>query len=163
MASSNRPHAIVPIVISPDPEMDQQPATSGSLLESPTTSGQPTSGETDDESSLDLNNVEVIEDLNVNRVLMRLMRLGASYVSTGSNGYRTGSISSSSSGSRSRRLSVTNDTSASNLLRPPNTSRGRRFSDSININVGNLIQNHKQSRKGDGVPYTQISTHILES
>ena len=156
--ASNRPHA-VPIVISPDPEMDQ-PATSGP--ESPTTSGQPTSGETDDESSLDLNNVEVIDDLNVNRVLMRLMRLGASYVSTGSNGYRTGSISSSSSGSRSRRLSVTNDTSASNLLRPPNTSRGRRFSDSININVGNLIQNHKQSRKGDGVPYTQISTHIVE-
>ena len=158
--ASNRPHA-VPIVISPvDPEMDQ-PSTSGPSPESPpptTTSGQPTSG-TDDESSLDLNNVEVIDDLNVNRVLMRLMRLGASYVSTGSNGYRTGSISSSSSGSRSRRLSVTNDTSASNLLRPPNTSRGRRFSDSININVGNLIQNHtKQSRKG-GVP-TQISTHI---
>ena len=89
--------------------------------------------------SLDLNNVEVIDDLNINRWLMRIMRLGASYVSTGSNGYRTsGSISSSSSGSRSRRLSVTmtgNDTSASNLLRPPNTSRGRRFSDSMNFDV----------------------------
>ena len=143
--ASNRP-PFVPIVISPDPEMDQ-PATSGSPESPTTTSGQPTSG---DDESLDLNNVEVIDDLNVNRVLMRLMRLGASYVSTGSNGYqnRTGSISSSSSGSRSRRLSVTNDTSASNLLRPPNTSRGRRFSDSININVSNLIQNHKQSRKG---------------
>ena len=82
--------------------------------------------------SLDLNNVEVIDDLNINRWLMRIMRLGASYVSTGSNGYRTGSISSSSSGSRSRRLSIA-DTSASNLLRPPNTSRGRRFSDSMNF------------------------------
>ena len=107
----------------------------------------------DPDESLDLNNVEVIDDLNVNRWLMRIMRLGASYVSTGSNGYRmdqvrSGSISSSSSGSRSRRLSVTNDTSASNLLRPPNTSRGRRFSDSINFDVSNLIQSHKQTRKG---------------
>lgn len=79
--------------------------------------------------SLDLNHVEVIDDLNINRWLMRIMRLGASY---GSNGYRTGSVSSSSSGSRSRRLSIA-DTSASNLLRPPNTSRGRRFSDSMNF------------------------------
>ena len=91
-----------------------------------------TPGEELDNESLDLNNVEVIDDLNVNRWLMRIMRLGATYMSTGSNGYRTGSISSSSSGSRSRRLSVV-DTSASNLLRPPNTSRGRRFSDSLNI------------------------------
>ena len=51
--------------------------------------------------SFDLNNVEVIDDLNINRWLMRIMRLGASYVSTGSNGYRsTGSVSSSSSGSK---------------------------------------------------------------
>ena len=90
--------------------------------------------ELDIHESLDLNNVEVIDDLNVNRWLMRIMRLGATYMSTGSNGYRTGSISSSSSGSRSRRLSVA-DTSASNLLRPPNTSRGRRFSDSLNIDA----------------------------
>ena len=85
--------------------------------------------------SFDLNNVEVIDDLNINRWLMRIMRLGASYVSTGSNGYRsTGSVSSSSSGSKSRRLSIA-DTSASNLLRPPNTSRGRRFSDSMNFDA----------------------------
>ena len=35
---------------------------------------------------------------------------------------------------RSRRLSIA-DTSASNLLRPPNTSRGRRFSDSMNFDA----------------------------
>ena len=99
--------------------------------------------------SLDLNNVEVSDDLNVNRWLMRIMRLGATYVSTGSNGYRTGSISSSSSGSRSRRLSIA-DTSASNLLRPPNTSRGRRFSDSLNIDAETApwIKLPKFSRKG---------------
>ena len=99
--------------------------------------------------SLDLNNVEVSDDLNVNRWLMRIMRLGATYVSTGSNGYRTGSISSSSSGSRSRRLSIA-DTSASNLLRPPNTSRGRRFSDSLNIDAeaAPWLKIPKISRKG---------------
>lgn len=37
--------------------------------------------------SLDLNNVEVIDDVSINRWLMRIMRLGASYTSTGSNGY----------------------------------------------------------------------------
>ena len=101
--------------------------------------------------SLDLNNVEVIDDLNINRWLMRIMRLGASYVSTGSNGYgRTGSVSSSSSGSKSRRLSIA-DTSASNLLRPPNTSRGRRFSDSMNFDADMpwvKLQKPSQSRKG---------------
>lgn len=103
--------------------------------------------------SLDLNNVEVIDDLNINRWLMRIMRLGASYVSTGSNGYRTASVSSSSSGSRSRRLSIA-DTSASNLLRPPNTSRGRRFSDSMNFDVDSpwtkfhLQRSAAASRKG---------------
>ena len=99
--------------------------------------------------SLDLNNVEVIDDLNVNRWLMRIMRLGATYMSSGSNGYRTGSISSSSSGSRSRRLSIA-DTSASNLLRPPNTSRGRRFSDSLNIDAeaGPWSKMRKFSRAG---------------
>ena len=103
--------------------------------------------------SLDLNNVEVIDDLNINRWLMRIMRLGASYVSTGSNGYRTGSVSSSaSSGSKSRRLSIA-DTSASNLLRPPNTSRGRRFSDSMNFDAAELpwVKSQKpasRSRKG---------------
>ena len=41
---------------------------------------------------LDLNNVEVIDDVSINRWLMRIMRLGASYTSTGSNGYNnTGS------------------------------------------------------------------------
>ena len=135
MASDKPP---VPIVIAPD-----------SGCESGKNPVQGLSDQSNDsqEESLDLNNVEVIDDLSVNRWLMRIMRLGASYVSTGSNGYRTGSISSSSSGSRSRRLSVTNDTSASNLLRPPNTSRGRRFSDSVNFDVSNLIAQSKQ-RKG---------------
>lgn len=107
-----------------------------------------------DNESLDLNNVEVIDDLNINRWLMRIMRLGASYVSTGSNGYgRTASVSSSSSGSRSRRLSIA-DTSASNLLRPPNTSRGRRFSDSMNFDIESpwtkfhLQRSAAASRKG---------------
>lgn len=103
------------------------------------------------EADFDLNNVEVIDDLNINRWLMRIMRLGASF-----DGYNrgAGSISSSSSGSKSRRLSITGagagaaDTSASNLLRPPNTSRGRRFSDSINFDGGNLARLQKVARKG---------------
>ena len=37
--------------------------------------------------SLDLNDVEVIDDVSINRWLMRIMRLGTSYTSTGSNGY----------------------------------------------------------------------------
>ena len=135
MASDKPP---VPIVIAPD---------SGCEPGKSPVSGLSDHSNDSQEESLDLNNVEVIDDLSVNRWLMRIMRLGASYVSTGSNGYRTGSISSSSSGSRSRRLSVTNDTSASNLLRPPNTSRGRRFSDSVNFDVSNLIAQSKQ-RKG---------------
>ena len=135
MASDKPP---VPIVIAPD---------SGCEPGKNSVHGLSDQSNDSQEESLDLNNVEVIDDLSVNRWLMRIMRLGASYVSTGSNGYRTGSISSSSSGSRSRRLSVTNDTSASNLLRPPNTSRGRRFSDSVNFDVSNLIAQSKQ-RKG---------------
>ena len=135
MASDKPP---VPIVIAPD---------SGCESSKNPVHGLSDQSNDSQEESLDLNNVEVIDDLSVNRWLMRIMRLGASYVSTGSNGYRTGSISSSSSGSRSRRLSVTNDTSASNLLRPPNTSRGRRFSDSVNFDVSNLIAQSKQ-RKG---------------
>ena len=135
MASDKPP---VPIVIAPD---------SGCEPAKNPVAGSSDHSNDSQEESLDLNNVEVIDDLSVNRWLMRIMRLGASYVSTGSNGYRTGSISSSSSGSRSRRLSVTNDTSASNLLRPPNTSRGRRFSDSVNFDVSNLIAQSKQ-RKG---------------
>ena len=39
--------------------------------------------------SLDLNNVEVIDDVSINRWLMRIMRLGTSYTSTGSNGYNS--------------------------------------------------------------------------
>ena len=132
--NTKMPPPAVPIVMTP-PDEDQ---TSSDKLK---------------HESLDLNNVEVIDDLNINRWLMRIMRLGASYVSTGSNGYRTGSISSSaSSGSKSRRLSIA-DTSASNLLRPPNTSRGRRFSDSMNFDTADLtfLKPPKQtarSRKG---------------
>merc|ERR1712083_720310 len=89
------------------------------------------------------------------------MRLGASYVSTGSNGYRTGSVSSSaSSGSKGRRLSIA-DTSASNLLRPPNTSRGRRFSDSMNFDTTDFLSIKSQkppsrSRKGSSVEQSNL-------
>ncbi len=150
----------VPIVKEPEPESEDvvdgislsvpehhhHPASLPSLSSkspdgsnSGTPSGSPGSGSSSTDM-LDLNNVEVIDDLNVNRWLMRIMRLGATYTSTGSNGYgRTSSISSGSSSSRSgRRLSMTTDISASNLLRPPNTSRGRRFSDSINFGPAGL-------------------------
>ena len=98
------------------------------------------------EEDFDLNNVQVIDDLSINRWLMRIMRLGANYVSTGSNGYKTAagkSVPGTSSGVGSylnslrtggRRYSACDPTSA--LLRPAITTRGRRMSDCINMNSG---------------------------
>jgi len=89
------------------------------------------------DEDFDLNNVQVIDDLSINRWLMRVMRLGANYVSTGSNGYRSASIKSSPTAnghanggyfSRGRRYSA-----CESLLRPAMTSRGRRFSDCVNL------------------------------
>ena len=94
------------------------------------------------EEDFDLNNVQVIDDLSINRWLMRIMRLGANYVSTGSNGYKSAANKSSPTANghanggyfnpnRGRRYSACE--SACSLLRPAMTSRGRRFSDCINL------------------------------
>ena len=98
------------------------PRRRNSISSVPVTSGQPDmrpsipalnlpagfpvdSTETDPNSAkdedLDLNNVQVIDDLSINRWLLRIVRLGASYVSTGSNGYKTAagkSVPATSSG-----------------------------------------------------------------
>ena len=96
------------------------------------------------EDELDLNNVQVIDDLNINRWLMRIMRLGANYVSSGSNGYKTSGKSSSGLGGGGlasmrpglRRYSVCEaPSSSSSLLRPMMTSRGRRMSDCISLSA----------------------------
>ncbi len=166
------PSLSVPIVKEPSPEPESEvdghaPGGLGghtnsalAILEPSGSSLSPPGSDSSSASAdlLDVNNVEVIDDLSVNRWLMRVMRLGATYTSTDSNGYgRTTSMSSGSSSSRSttRRLSVTADVSAANLLRPPNTSRGRRFSDSINLGIGQgastqnpLVRLQKPSRKG---------------
>jgi hypothetical protein len=105
------------------------------------------------EEDLDLNNVQVIDDLSINRWLMRIMRLGANYVSTGSNGYKSAAGKSAPSGaggclnslrSGGRRFSACEPATA--LLRPSMTSRGRRLSDCVNLNPHH--NSYKYQRRG---------------
>ncbi len=131
VAKTNFPNLIIPKL--------KNSETSDSALSESSPSPIP-----EHEEDFDLNNVQVVDDLSINRWLMRIMRLGANYVSTGSNGYKSaakitttsnppqcqalnGYLSSLRSGGR--RFSAC-DTS---LLRPALTTRGRRMSDSINL------------------------------
>ena len=99
------------------------------------------------EDSLDLNNVEINDDLSINRWLMRIMRLGESYTSTGSNGYSTATSSSSSPTSLagmpsfSRRRMSLNVPEHSNLLKLPTATgwRARRLSDSCSYAGGSSV------------------------
>ena len=71
--------------------------------------------------SLDLNNVEVIDDVSINRWLMRIMRLGASYTSTGSNGYNnTGNQTTTGSSNTATNSPSTSPSSySSSYMSPP--------------------------------------------
>lgn len=99
----------------------------------------------EDGDDFDLNKVEVIDDLSLNRWLMRIMRLGASYMSSGSNGYNkhlSGSKYLSSARGSSRRASA-----SESLLRPAQTSRGRRLSETL-PGILTPQRSFKSSRRG---------------
>ena len=71
--------------------------------------------------SLDLNDVEVIDDVSINRWLMRIMRLGASYTSTGSNGYNntTNQTITESSNTATNSPSTSPSSYSSSYMSPP--------------------------------------------
>jgi len=100
------------------------------------------------DEDLDVNNAQVIDDLSINRWLMRIMRLGENYISTGSNGYKTAASKSLSAGqchsgsllapqrTVSRRFSACE---SPGFLKPPQLFHGRRFSDGINQSGNNSL------------------------
>ncbi|TRY74837.1 hypothetical protein TCAL_14561 [Tigriopus californicus] len=100
----------------------------------------------------DLNRLEVIDDLNINRWLMRIMRLGGGAVnkcSTGSSGYGQHALSLGGLHNRNRRKSAVevNLTGGGSYLRPPQMgTRNRRFSDSMHLMIGpNFLGNGSNS------------------
>ena len=107
-----------------------------------------------------LNPVEVIDDLSINRWLMRIMRLGQGGRFSGSAGYGQHATTQASIGARGRRMSAfevnyerSSDKSGA-YLRPPATSRGRRFSDSMSL--AGVLQTRQfgsasKSRKGESL------------
>ena len=109
------------------------------------------------DEDLDVNNAQVIDDLSINRWLMRIMRLGENYISIGSNGYKTAASKSFSSSQChsgflapqrpvSRRFSACESPA---FLKPPQLFRGRRFSDEINqIGQGNHGRAPSYRRRG---------------
>lgn len=170
------------------------PRRRNSISSVPVTSGQPDlrpsipalnlpagfpvdSTETDPNSAkdedLDLNNVQVIDDLSINRWLLRIVRLGASYVSTGSNGYKTAagkSVPATSSGvggylnslrAGGRRYSACEPTSA--LLRPAMTTRGRRLSDCINMNNGSFKFQRRGAEKSRNYNLQHFDIFVLSA
>ena len=149
VAKTNFPNLIIPKL--------KNSETSDSALSESSPSPIP-----EHEEDFDLNNVQVVDDLSINRWLMRIMRLGANYVSTGSNGYKSAASKTSTTSyppqcqalngylsslrGGGRRFSAC-DTS---LLRPALTTRGRRMSDSINLpgHPANNPKSFKFQRRG---------------
>ena len=83
---------------------------------------------------------------SINRWLMRIMRLGSNYVSSGSNGYRSTPPKTNQNQNTAgpvrgatRRYSACETTFSP--LRPNLTTRGRRMSDSVNlVNTSKLLR-----------------------
>ena len=109
-------------------------------------------------------------EITVNRWLMRIMRLGG-LASTGSSGYNNQAnlAVNNNVGSRTRRRSVAELTSAtglsspgsSSLLRPPVASfprSGRRFSDCLSVPPMMVMQQQRsaRSRKGKSVEVRSV-------
>ena len=104
-------------------------------------------------SADELNHVEVIDDLSVNRWLMRVMRLGGTAKYSGSSGYGQQSLGvqqqqQQAAAARGRRKSAVEGT----FLRPPSNSsaRGRRFSDSMHLMTSSLSGAGRLSVSGSG-------------
>jgi hypothetical protein len=105
-----------------------------------------------------MNQLEVLDDLSINRWLMRIMRLGGGTARcSGSSGYgqNTNGFSSALTAASARRrksavesnmLGAVAGPSSPSFLRPPVTARARRFSDSLNLLAA---QRASKSRKGN--------------
>lgn len=109
--------------------------------------------DTDLDRAAKLNPIEVIDDLSINRWLMRIMRLGQHVRHTGSSGYGQ-HLGGMPLGTRGRRMSAfevnserIGASSSNGLLRPPITSlRSRRFSDSTSASNFRLLGQTKPRR-----------------
>ncbi len=149
---------VIPVVITDDDEENQSKTHLSPRAPPPSPAKRPSPNLSHSVSSpiMDMmNTVEVVDDLAVNRWLMRIMRLN----STESNNSNS-SNSSSSSSIRMRRRSAQlgssppNNNNSNMLLRPPaSCGRGRRFSDSLGLfsstnAQGGMIGGKSTSRSG---------------